>query len=217
MSLQKSLIYLTVILLCLLLVSSCASPEDDPYNPTPIVVRLLDLNLAAEVTPSAQISTSTPIIITKEIYFCPTQIPAIQKPSVTVETTPTPPACTNLAEFLKNLSINDNTVLEPGQNFVKIWRIKNVGTCTWTDDYSLFLASGETMGGSLSVPFSQEVKPGETADLRLDLIAPFYDQTYTGNWMLQDAGGIHFGVGKNFDLPLSVIIVVKTPLPTAHT
>ena len=217
MSLQKSLFYLIAILLCMLLVSSCATTVANPNNPTPIVVRILDLNLSTESIPGTEIYTSTPIIITQEVFICPTQIPATQEPSARVETTPKPSTCTNQVEFLKTLSTNDNTVFEPGQPFVKIWRIKNLGTCTWTKAYSLFFASGETMGGSLSIPLSQEVKSGETVDLRLDLIAPFYEQAYTGNWMLQDAVGNLFGVGENSDLPLSVIIVVKTPQPTAHT
>jgi hypothetical protein len=82
--------------------------------------------------------------------------------------------------------------------------------------YSLVFSGGETMGGSLSNSLSQEVKPGETIDLHLNLIAPFYAQPYTGNWFLQDAAGNLFGVGEQFNLPLSVTIVVKPPVTPHH-
>jgi hypothetical protein len=123
--------------------------------------------------------------------------------------------CTNRAEFVKNLSIADNTAFKPQQAFAKIWQIKNVGTCVWTG-YSLVYASGESMGSAAVTPLPNEVNPGDTVDLRLNLFAPTEPNTYTGNWFLQDASGIAFGLGPDGAQPLGLTILVR-PLPKPPT
>ena len=40
-------------------------------------------------------------------------------------------------------TIPDGTVLSPGEEFTKTWRIKNVGTDTWTTEYTIAFADGE--------------------------------------------------------------------------
>jgi hypothetical protein len=107
------------------------------------------------------------------------------------------------------LSVGDNTAFKPGTVFAKIWQIKNAGTCTWTTAYSLVYASGESMGSPVALPLLQDVKPGETVDLRLTLIAPENPSTYTGNWYLQDTSGAVFGLGMDGTQPLALTIIVQ--------
>lgn len=38
----------------------------------------------------------------------------------------------DLAQFVKDVTIPDGTLLSPVQTFYKTWRLKNVGTCTWS-------------------------------------------------------------------------------------
>ncbi len=126
------------------------------------------------------------------------------------------PACTNRAEFVKNLNIFDNAALAAGEPFAKIWRVKNSGTCTWTQEYSLVFYSGEQMSGQPSIPLPAAVQPGETVDLRLDLVAPLGQASYTGNWVLKDEQNNVFGVGEKGDQAISVSILVNpTPMPTS--
>jgi hypothetical protein len=110
------------------------------------------------------------------------------------------------------LTVSDNSAFKPEQSFAKIWQIKNTGTCTWTTGYSLVYATGEAMGSPAAVPLPHPVKPGETVDLRLNLIAPVTPATYTGNWYLQDESGAVFGLGPDSTLPLALTIVVR-PIP----
>jgi hypothetical protein len=125
-------------------------------------------------------------------------------------------SCTNRAELIKHLNIFDNAALDAGQDFAKLWRIKNTGTCVWTTDYALAFYSGEQMGGQSSTPLPAVVQPGETVDLRVDLVAPLNQTSYTGNWVLQDASGNTFGVGELGNQSISVTILVKpTPMPTS--
>jgi hypothetical protein len=206
------------VLLCMLWANACSPVDTDgPNKSTPVVVRILDLDTISKTLTAQELPTYTPVIATEQAASSSTQIPPT-KAQVPLETKiPSPTGCTNQAEFIKNLTINDNTVLEGGQFFTKIWRIENVGTCTWSTSYSLVFSSGETMGGALSTPLTQDAKPGETIDLRLVLIAPSYAQPYTGNWMLQDPAGNLFGVGEQFNQPLAVTIVVKPPVMQFHT
>jgi hypothetical protein len=206
------------ILLAFLILTACAQADLTPTPfaesslpagaPTPVVVRILNLDL-----PLALSTTDTPAAPTSTLL--PTLPPPTANPGASPSAAPstsTIPACTNLAEFVKNLAIADNTAFKPGMLFAKIWQIKNAGTCTWTTDYKLVYASGESMGSPASTFMPHEVKPGETVDLRLSLVAPEIAKTYTGNWYLQDGSGATFGLGADGVQPLSVTIVVR-PLP----
>lgn len=37
------------------------------------------------------------------------------------------------AEFLYDVTIPDHTIVQPGTKMQKIWRMKNVGSATWSD------------------------------------------------------------------------------------
>jgi len=58
-----------------------------------------------------------------------------------------PPAGCDRAQFISDVTVPDGTTFAPGAAFNKTWRLKNVGTCTWTTSYSLVFDSGEKMGG----------------------------------------------------------------------
>lgn len=198
-----------VILLQLVLLTACAQADPTPLErselpsaaPTPVVVRILNLDLVPVASPTTAAPTPTPL---------PTLAPPTpSQPSAAPTGTNATPACINRAEFVKNLMIADFTAFKPGQSFAKIWQIKNSGTCVWTTEYAIVYASGESMGSPASAPLPHPVNPGETIDLRLNLVAPETPNTYTGNWYLQDASGALFGLGADGVQPLSLTIVVR--------
>lgn len=110
-----------------------------------------------------------------------------------------------------DLTIPDNTVLEAGESFTKIWRLYNAGTCTWTKEYRVELFSGEPMNGPGVVYLEAEVSPGETLDLSVDLQAPDNPGVFQSNWKLRNASGAWFGIGPNADAPFWVRIEVSLP------
>jgi ABC-type uncharacterized transport system auxiliary subunit len=212
--------FITLLLLIFLL-SACAQAEPTPKiepiegftpgAPTAVVVRILNLDLAAAAaTPTVALPTPTPL---PTLAPPPTRAPQVAEASAA---TATIPACLNSAEFVKNLSIADNTAFDPEEWFAKIWQIKNTGTCVWTTEYGLVYASGDSMGSPAKVQLPQNVNPGETVDIRLSLMSPKDPKTYSGNWYLQDASGVTFGLGPDGTQPLMVTIVVK-PLPRVPT
>jgi hypothetical protein len=136
-------------------------------------------------------------------------------------TTVTPEStCTDKAAFMDDITVRDNTQIETGQSFVKIWRLRNVGTCIWDQDYNLAFMGGERMGSPLLIPLSSEVQPGQSVDLMIDMTAPDQPGIYQGFWRLRSSNGRFFGIGTRGDQSFWVKIVVvilhsATPSPTS--
>lgn len=126
-------------------------------------------------------------------------------------TLPTPRSdlCTDQAEFVKDVSIPDNTTLKPGQRFTKTWRLRNRGDCTWSPQYALVFVEGDRMEAALEIPLSGYVPPNETIDLSVEMTAPSESGQYQGQWMLKSADGSRFGIGEKADKPFWVRIVVS--------
>jgi len=103
--------------------------------------------------------------------------------------------CVNAAEFVKDISIPDNTVMKSGERFVKTWQFKNSGTCTWTPDYALVFIYGDQMGGETPKPLGRTIAPGQFVEVSVELQAPKDPGEYQGSWIFEDADGNQFGTG----------------------
>ncbi|MBI2331520.1 MAG: hypothetical protein HYU84_05040 [Chloroflexi bacterium] len=112
----------------------------------------------------------------------------------TVTGTIQPNAC-DRAQFIADVTVPDGTSFAPGIGFSKTWRLKNVGTCTWTN-YSIMFDTGEKMGGPDSALIPTTVAPGQTVDITLNLTSPTTAGTYRGYWKLKNSTGIPFGIGS---------------------
>lgn len=155
-------------------------------------------------SPSLQF-TSTPS--TPQVAgLTPSANPFPQSPTET----PTAIPC-NKGAFIEDVTVPDNMVLLPDVDFVKTWRIKNTGTCTWTPNYELVYVDGSLMGSSREVSLPDFVLPGETVDISVELTAPFDEGTYRGNWALRNEEGTQFGFGSSGKSPLWVLIKVVEP------
>ena len=134
-----------------------------------------------------------------------------------VPTTPIPGSGCDKAQFITDVTVPDGTVFAPGAPVKKTWRLKNIGTCTWTTGYYLVFSSGDQMGGPSSAAFPTAVVPGQTVDLTVNLTAPNSANTYRGNWMLKNASGALFGIGTGASKPFWVEIKVSGPTATPGT
>ena len=99
-------------------------------------------------------------------------------------------ACLN-ATFVADVTIPDNTRLDPEAGFDKTWRLRNSGSCAWPEDTVLSFIDGEPMGAPEAVDVGA-VGPGEEKDITVSMTAPSAEGRYTGNWQLR-AGGDLFG------------------------
>jgi hypothetical protein len=107
-----------------------------------------------------------------------------------------------------------NSVFAPDALFTKVWRLKNVGTCTWKTTYRVVLVGGDRLGGQNLMPLPSEVAPGQTIDLRMNFTAPTIEGTYQGNWQIRNDKGQIFGTTATANRPFSLFIRVRTPPPT---
>lgn len=130
-------------------------------------------------------------------------------PTATTQPTEEPPQVDcNVAEFVKDLSLPDGTTVSTGEAITKGWRLKNVGSCTWTTSYDLVFVEGKTMGAATRIGLTESVKPGETVDLYVLMEAPTTMGFYQGFWKLEDASGNRFGIGDDGAGPFWVKINV---------
>ncbi len=102
-------------------------------------------------------------------------------------------ACSNAAVFINDITIPDNSTLKVNQSFVKTWRVRNNGTCTWNNTYALSFSGGHPLGSPQIIPLGIDVSPGETVDLSVRLVAPDTPGKYRGNWQLLSLRNDSFG------------------------
>lgn len=151
-----------------------------------------------------------------------------QRTPITLTTstaTPIPPSpsptddegCDNRAQFIDDVTIRDNKELNPGESFVKIWRLRNSGGCTWTPAYLLAFFGGHRLEAPQTVSLSREVELGGVIDLAVEMTAPTEAGTYQGFWKLRSPEGEFFGIGPQGDQSFWVKIVVPTSGSTDPT
>jgi hypothetical protein len=117
-------------------------------------------------------------------------------------------ACTDRAQFVSDVTVPDGTKFDPGAAFTKVWKLRNVGTCTWTTSYSLVFDSGERMGAQESSNFANSTAPGQIIDITVNMTAPSTAGNYRGYWIFKNASGTKFGIGAAANRPWWVQIVV---------
>ena len=141
--------------------------------------------------------------------FVPTPT-AIQPTPTAIQPTPIPVPC-NAISFQTDLTIKDGTVFAPNADFTKTWRLKNVGSCSWSTSYDLVFVEGDRMEGKKATALPALIRPGETVDISIELTSPDKAGDYRGYWMLRSGGGEWFGFGKDANKAFWVDITVMEP------
>lgn len=192
---------ITILFLLLSTMLAACGPAQ-PAEPTPTAVDINAIQteavktVVAEVTLTAQaMPTQTPVPPTETL--APTQ-EATATPENTA--TPTVNICNN-SVFVADVSAPDGTQVTAGQKFVKTWKVKNTGSCTWPRTYTIRYGYGDRMNGR-DTYLTAEVLPNQEAEISIELTAPSTPGTYRGYWVLFDNNAFSFGQY------LSVVIVV---------
>ena len=97
----------------------------------------------------------------------------------------------NGATYVKDVTIPDNTVIDPGAKFNKTWQLLNSGTCAWSTSYRLAFNSGDQMSGA-TTNMTNSVPSGSVVDITVPMVAPSDAATYKGNWQMQNDQGSPF-------------------------
>jgi hypothetical protein len=209
----RKITFLIVALVSILACSRFASPTPQPAA-----------TLNALYTSAAQTleAMSTQAVTTLTVQPSPTSILSIPTSSPIVFNTFTsvpplqPVSKCDAASFVSDVTYPDGSIVSRGSTFTKIWRLKNVGTCTWTTSYAVVFVSGEKFGAPDAVSLPSSVAPGQTVDISLNLIAPNAEGHYRGNWKLRNASGMLFGVGTSGDSSFYVDVIVSGFIVTGY-
>ena len=117
--------------------------------------------------------------------------------------------CDDDAAFTADVTIPDNTQLDPSRAFVKTWKMYNSGSCTWTTKYKLVHLRGNAFSGStafIGIP----VPPGGTADISVNMVSPSEGGSYYGTWRMQNADNKPFGSEVTVVIKIGVAEIVET-------
>ena len=176
MKLRKPVFLIIILILAVQL--ACNWPGR--ATPTPSAMDVI--NTAAAQTVVAQLTeiapkSPTPGSPVPSLLPSPTLLPTVSPPPATALPTAAPtarptstPIPCNLAQFVKDVTVPDDTQMTAGTTFTKVWRLKNVGSCTWTPAYAVVFVSGDAMGGS-ATRVASPVASGSLADISVD--SPF--------------------------------------------
>ncbi len=200
------------------------------------ILAALLIGCSANVTPLPLTPTARQITSSPPDQSTPTSASAsvAQRPTTTAQPSPTPfvepsstpvlptgtlsvtgpDGCTLQAQFIADVTIPDNRVMAAGAAFIKTWRVKNTGTCTWSGDYQVVFDSGQAMNGFAPVSLSP-TSPGNMVDISINLVAPTEPGNYTGRWRLVSSNAVPFsGLTVMIIVAASTPTVTLTPTPT---
>jgi hypothetical protein len=90
------------------------------------------------------------------------------------------------SEFIRDVTIPDGSILNPGEKFTKTWEIRNAGNVTWENRYLTRL--GALVGPAL-ITSKRRVKlpltpPGHAIEISIDLVAPDVATTTKATWKM---------------------------------
>jgi hypothetical protein len=97
-----------------------------------------------------------------------------------------------LSRFVQDVTIPDGTPMTAGQQFVKIWRLRNEGEIAWPEGTYLEFVGGDKLCAQkeISVPTTA---PGSEVDIAADMVTPTKPGRYISYWRLCNADGSRFG------------------------
>ena len=171
-------------------------------KPLFLISVIMTLTYITACSPSTPAPTEAPPVMTA------TPPPA---PPTNIPGTPThalPPQdqnCTDEAVFVADMTIPDDTKLSAGEAFTKTWKLRNSGTCTWNESYSLEFVSGDQMSSPLTVPLN-ETAPEETLQISVSLVAPVTSGIFTGVYQFKNTLGEVISIGKVDNIWLRIIV-----------
>ena len=214
---------IVTILLVATLIAACGPSAGTPAGSTPDVAAI---RTSAASTVVSQF-TLTAAVFTPVVPADPTDYPApveTEEPEVTPTVTTAPVAQVTNAEGTVvalcdkyswdpetvDVNIPDNTPVSPGQDFVKTWKIKNIGTCTWGEGYEMVFSyssspNDDALNG-VAQPLTAAIAPQQEVEVSVQFTAPDLPGTYFSVWTLQNAAGIPFQGNDNKALYVQVVV-----------
>ena len=236
--------FLTPLLILFMLLTACGSglATSTPVDPNSISTSLVGTLVASLFqTQTAQVPlnpTSTPMPPTPIntlvyptlnlqtptiIYYYPTlgTITPVFTPSVTgtvftptVDPNSLASGCNNMA-FVRDVTVPSGMVFAPKQDFVKTWKVANIGTCKWQYQYEILLLSGNAFNAK-TTKLNNVVDVGNWTEISIGMGAPKNPGDYTSYWRMADPNGNMFGATLVVSFTVSTT-PTDTPVPPTQT
>lgn len=207
----KNARFISILFIILFLLAACNLPSNAPATEEPNVVftaaALTVQAMSTQSSPTPGLTFNTPTLPAPQATNTAPSFPTLALPTATAILPPT--AACDLAQFVRDVTIPDGTVFAPSATFTKTWRLKNVGTCTWSG-YSLVFDSGDSMSGTSPTSIGT-VSPGQEVELSVNFTAPTTNGSYRGYWRIRNASGVLIPVlggteGRSFFVDIRVAV-----------
>jgi hypothetical protein len=179
-----------------LILAACAPSA--PQAPTPDVNAIYTSaarTVVAEITLTAAAFTDTPQpTATEEPLPTSTLIAGVTETTDEAVASGTAILCDLLALDPATVDVNipDNSEMTPGQEFVKTWRVKNVGGCAWGAGYGLIYAGYTDRMSGQPQPLTSVVSVGQEVEISVSFKAPTETGEYLSAWQMANDKGIPF-------------------------
>ena len=192
-----------IVTLIAILLTSCGSGTPSNEEPTPdvAVIRTSAAStVISQFTLTAAAFTPTTESLPTEAPEA-TEAPATSAPEATGTATQAPlaqvtnaqgttVALCDVLEFVADVTVPDGTNMAPGQDFLKTWRVKNAGSCTWDASYKLVYAGYADKMSGVWQPLNQVVQAGQEVELSVQFKAPNEIGEYLSAWQMANAAGV---------------------------
>ena len=189
---------LTFLLICGFLLTACGGTST-PSEPTPDV---------AAVRTSAASTVEAKFTLTAAAFTPTPRPPDTETPEPEATATETEESvavitneegtpvelCDSLGYDLLTVDVNvpDNTIMSPGQDFIKTWLVKNTGACPWGAGYVLVYADySDDMDGQF-IAMTEVIQPGQEVEVSVQFKAPEQAGEYLSAWTMQNPQGVTF-------------------------
>ncbi len=203
---------IVLILLGAILIAACAPASTPaPTQDISLIQTAAAQTVIANFTATASSWTATPLPAqtnTPTLTLIPANTvsaPPTATPTLLGGITATPTLCDALTFDPATVDVNvpDNTQMTAGQQFVKTWRVRNNGSCTWGAGYGLVYAGYSDQMSGKAQALAGAVAPDQEVEVSVQFIAPSKAGQYVSAWEMANASG------RVFPKVIFVKIIVK--------
>lgn len=197
---MKRKLVVTSSLLVIILLAACGG-QGTPAEPTPDVAAVRtsaastvvsQFTLTAAVftpTVSAPLPTEPPVV--EEVATATTEAVA-QETSASTPGTEIPCDLLSYDPVTVDVNVPDNTIMAPGQDFIKTWRVKNIGSCPWGAGYVLAYAGYDDDMDGQFIAMTEVIQPGQEVEISVQFKAPQQAGIYVSAWSMRNPSGFFF-------------------------
>ncbi len=208
---KKRLIWVNALVIIPLLLTACG-PAATPPPPTVDVNALYTqaaVTMIAQLTANAPTLTPTPAFTDTPVPtmtplggVLPTLPPLATLPALSTPTTAAASTADKAAYVTQSPA--DYATVTTGKVFNIIWRLRNVGTTTWTPayQYRYYAAANKIPTAANGYNLTTNVAPNGEVELKVVATAPSSPGTYDTQWVITNPDGVNFAL---FTLTLNVV------------